>query len=136
MFDRIDASTNRTLGAFRAMRVCCSLLAQRVRLVHDRVQFLLRELGDVWRVGEREHAARRAHLDDVGAVLDVVANRLSTFVRAVDDSVLRTTLVSENARTRPVLLVAVASRGADGMNRYQHSRTRNDARCGGVSQAN
>src|ERR671920_854764 len=37
----------------------------------------------VYRVALREHAARRADLDDVGAVLHLVAHRLAHLVHAV-----------------------------------------------------
>src|SRR6185436_3705204 len=88
VLDGVDARTDRAFGALGAVRMRGGLLPQRVRFIDDGVQLLLRELRHVWRVGQRQDAAGRAYLDDVGTVLDVVADGAAPFLRAVDDALL------------------------------------------------
>ena len=51
-----------------------------------RLHLLERVLRHADRVALGEHAARRADLDDVGAVLHLIAHGLARFVRAVGDA--------------------------------------------------
>ena len=71
-----------------AVRVGGDLQAAAVRLVGDRREFLGRVLLGAGRTGRRDHAARPAALDDLGAVLDLVADGLADLVDPVGDALL------------------------------------------------
>ena len=60
-------------------------LPEAVRLVDDRVKLRGGELGRVNRIGEREHAAGRHHLDHVGAIFHLRADGGAALVGAVAD---------------------------------------------------
>ena len=59
-----------------------------VRFVDDGPQLLVGVLLRAGRAGVRHHAARGADLDDLGAVLDLVADRLAHLADAVGDALL------------------------------------------------
>ena len=59
-----------------------------VRLVDDRAQLLVRIVLRASLSGQRHDAAGDAHLDQLGAVLDLVAHRLADLVDAVGDALL------------------------------------------------
>src|SRR5207248_1467090 len=82
----------------------------------------------------RQDAAGHAELDDIGAVLDVVANGPASFFRIVDDAVFRSAFASEQTGPESILEIAVPAGRPYRVHRYQHARTRNHARRGGVSQ--
>ena len=73
------------------------LRAKRVRFIHQRVEFGLRQLRRIHVVGEREHAAGGAGLDHIGAVFDVVADGPARRVGAIDDAIGDSRFVPEQA---------------------------------------
>ncbi len=85
MLDRIDAGQHRVAGGLVAVAVAGDLLAQPVGLVAKGGHLGEGELRRVDLVRQRQHAARRAELDHVGPVLDLVANRRREAVRAAGD---------------------------------------------------
>src|SRR5207249_3484429 len=72
---------------------------------------LLTVLLQTRRVRERQHAARRANLDHIRAVLHHVPHGVAHFVHAVGDALLDADprLGAEQARAQPVGCVAVAA---------------------------
>jgi len=105
-----------------------------VRFLGDGVHLLLRQLGRVDRIGQREHAARGHEFDDVGAVLDLVAHRGAALVGAVADAVDRPAL-RHAARGRDRVAVAVSAGGADGVDGGEDARPRRQPGVDGVAQA-
>ena len=114
MLDRVDAGADRDLRPFGAMGMSGRLLAQPVGFVDDGVHLLLRDLRRVHLVGEGEHAAGGADLDDVGAVLDLEAYGVAELVRAARNAVLDAGLVAEEVvgEAGIVAMAAARSRGS------------------------
>ena len=81
VLDRVDPGPDRRPRGEVAVGVRRGLPLQAVGLVDDRRQLLVGQLGGRDVVAERQDAAGGAHLDDVGAVLDVQANGLAALVR-------------------------------------------------------
>ena len=75
MLDRVDPGPYRRPRGEIAVGVRRGLALQSMRLVDDGGQLFVRQLRRRDVVAEREDAARGAHLDDVGAVLDVRGER-------------------------------------------------------------
>src|SRR4029077_7708445 len=105
----IDAGENGALGAFVAVGVRGGFAAQRVSLVDDGVQFFLSELRGVHIVGERMDAARRAHLNYVGAILVIEPHGVTSLIRPVDDTVQGIALFSEKPLAETAAMVAMAA---------------------------
>ena len=76
------------LDGLGAVRVRGHPQSAPVRLVDDRAQLLVRIVLCAGLSGQRHDAARDAHLDQLGAVLDLVAHRLADLVDAVGDALL------------------------------------------------
>ena len=126
MLDRVDAGADRDLRPFGAVRVGGRPLVQPMRLVDERIHFRLRELRRVDLVGEREHAAGRAHLDDVGAVLHLEAHRIAELIGAARDAVGDPGLRAE-ALIGETGIVAVAAARAERVDRDEHARPDDEA---------
>src|ERR1035437_495742 len=135
MLDGIDAGADGDFGAARSVGVGGSFAAQGVRFGDDGVEFGLGELGGIDVVGEGEDAAGGAGLDDVGAVLDVVAHGLAGLVRATDDAVGDAGFAAEDVRGEAGGGVAMPAGGAEGVDGDQHARAGNLAGVDGVAQA-
>ena len=135
MFDGVDSGANGALRPGGSMGVGGGLAAQRVRLIHQRVQLGLGQLRRIDIVGERENAAGGAGLDHVGAILDVESHRLARLVGAVDYALLNAGLPPEDAEREAAPSVAVSAGSAQGVNGYQHARPGDHARIDGVAQA-
>ena len=88
VLDRIDAGADRRFDA-RACRARAPRPSCRAGAPSRRSHFISasRELLRRARVADRQHAARRRELDQVGAVLVLIPHRLRRFLRAVDDAV-------------------------------------------------
>ncbi len=86
MLDAVDTARDRVLDRFRPVRVRGDAQPAPVRLVDDRAQLLVRIVLCAGLAGQRHHAARNAHLDQFGAVLDLVSHRLADLVDAVGDA--------------------------------------------------
>ena len=87
MLDRGDARRRGELDGFGSMRVRRDFASELGRLVDDGFHFFERVLRGVDRVALGEHAARCADLDDVRAVLDLIAHGFAPFLRAVRDAI-------------------------------------------------
>jgi hypothetical protein len=115
------------------MAVGGDLAVPGVRLGDDGVHLLLGQLGDVHRIGQGEHAARGHELDEVGAILDLIAHRRAAFRRAVADPLDGAGRL--DAVRREGGLVGVPARRADGVVGDQHARPFRDPGVDGVAQA-
>src|SRR5215471_13434770 len=134
MFDRIDAGSDSAFRCFCSVCVGCGLPAQRVSLVHNRVQLRLCQLRNVNIVGGREDTSARASFDNVGSVLDVESNGITSIVSRIYDAVLRTGLVIQRSEAKSVSSVAMAACRAQGMDGNKHSRSHHDARINRLAQ--
>src|SRR6185503_20859357 len=74
MLDRIDAGHHGLFDSGGAVRVSGDLASQPMSFSDDRANFLIAELQGFGRVAFREHAAARADLDAVSAVLGDLAS--------------------------------------------------------------
>ena len=88
MLDAIDARLDRGPDAVVAVCVRRDLEPGAVRFVGDRPQLLVGVLLRTGRAGVRHDAARRADLDQLRAVLDLVADRLAHLADPVGDALL------------------------------------------------
>ena len=86
MLDRIDPGLDRRLDAGGAVGVRRRLAPEGVRLADDGAQLLVGELPRPQIVARRQHAAGCGDLDQVGAVLDLVADGGAALVRGIADS--------------------------------------------------
>lgn len=133
VFDRIDAGDHRAPDRFSAMGVGGDGEAVIVGGGDDRHDFLDGHLRVVDAAALVEHAARGHDLDDVDAVLVVLADRLVGVVDAVDDAVLRAG-VALQVGAITVGVVGVAARGADCATGGEDARSGDDAGIDGVAQ--
>src|SRR5690606_36068736 len=83
-----DTGADGGLDALGAVRVRGDLALGHLGRVHDRPNLFRIDLQDADRIAGREHAAGRADLDDVGAVLDLVPDGGDRLVDAVGDALL------------------------------------------------
>ena len=82
MLDGADAGADRVLDAVGALGVGHHEDARGRGLGHQHLQLVGPEVGMTRIVARREHAARRGHLDDVGAGPDELAHLEPHLVRA------------------------------------------------------
>ena len=85
VLDAVDPGLDRGLDPLVTVRVRGDPHAASVRFVDDRPQLLVGVVLRARRTGERHDATRRAHLDLLGAVLDLVAHRPAHLADAVGD---------------------------------------------------
>ncbi len=109
--------------------------AQRVRFVDHGVEFGLRQLRRIDVVGQRQHAAGGARLDDVGSIFYVEAHGQAHLVRTVGDPVLNSRFAAKEAMFEARGVVAMSAGGADGAGRHQHPWSRNFPRGDGIAEA-
>jgi hypothetical protein len=88
VLDAVDARLDRRPDAVVAMGVGRHRETGPVGLVRDGPQLVVGVLLGAGRAGVRHHPARRADLDQLGAVLDLVADRLAHLRPAVGDALL------------------------------------------------
>ena len=88
MLDTVEAGLDHGADAVVAVRVRGDLESGAVRFVGDRPQLLVGVLLRTGRPGVRHDAARRADLDHLRAVLDLVPNRLAHLAHTVGDAFL------------------------------------------------
>ena len=88
VLDAVDPGLDRGPDALVTVRVRGDPHAASVGLVDDRPQLLVGVVLRARRAGERHDTTRRAHLDQLGAVLDLVAHRLAHLADAVGDPLL------------------------------------------------
>ncbi len=88
MLDRIDTGQDRVASGLIAVAVTGDLLAQPVGFVAEGGHLLQGELRGVDLVGQRKDAARGTELDHVGAIFDLIANRLAEPIGAAGDSLV------------------------------------------------
>jgi len=86
------------------------------------------------RIGEGQHAARRADLDHVGAVFDGVPHRLADLVHAVGHAIGDPRLMAEGAGAIPFEVVAMTARDAERRPRAENAGARNPAAADRVAQ--
>ena len=111
------------------MRVGRDLSAETMRLGHDRLHFFQRELRRVGIVPFRKNASRCADFDDVGSVLDHLANFVLYAFNSVGDP-FRTRVVFG----REQVVVAMAARDSQSRSADYHPRSGNIARIHRVPQ--
>ena len=133
VFDRVDAGADRDLRPFGAVRVCGRPLVQPVRFIDEGIHFGLRELRRIDLVGEREHTAGCADLDDVGAVFHLEAHRIAELIRPACDAVGDPGLCAETLIGKTGI-VAVAAAGAERVHRDEHPRPDDQAGGDGVAE--
>src|SRR5581483_3118219 len=112
VLDRVDAADHGAADRLGAVGVGGDGEAVVVRGGDHRLDLLLGHLRVVGRAGFVEHAAGRHDLDQVGAVLVVLAHRLPGVRRAVDDALLRAGIAGEVGAVA-VGGTGVAAGGAD-----------------------
>ncbi len=83
VLDRGDARTNRVLDAARSDRVCGDAHAVRFRFQNSGAHLFLAELIVADDGTRRQYAARRDHLDAVGAGFELFAHRFAHVPRTV-----------------------------------------------------
>ena len=88
VLDAVDTGRDRVLDRVGAVRVRGDAQPAPVRLVDDRAQLLIRIMLRARWSRQRHHPARAADLDQLGAVLDLVAHRLADLVDPVGDAFL------------------------------------------------
>ena len=86
MFNRVDASFRRGNNAISAVSMRGDFDAMAMRLIGDGFHFLEGHLLRANGVFKGENACRRADLDDLGAMLDLIARGANETVRAVGDA--------------------------------------------------
>ena len=130
MFDRGHACADGSLDAFRAVGVSGYALAPHFGFFDYGVHLFLRKLRRADRFLFGEHARRREHLDQIGAVFDLEANQLTNFVNAVGEA----GEAAEFQIRREAVRVAVSAGRADGQRGDLHSRAYDVAAIDGVAQ--
>ena len=86
VLDAVDARLDRGPDPLVAVRVRGHPHAASMGFVDDRPQLLVGVVLRTRGAGERHHATRRAHLDLLGAVLDLVAHRAAHLADPVGDA--------------------------------------------------
>ena len=105
-----------------------------VRLVDDGAQLLIRIVLRACLAGQRHDPARTAHLDQLGAVLDLVAHRLADLVDAVGDALLDGQLQHAGHERREHRRVEVPARRGDRVPGGDHPRAFDPARVDRLAQ--
>ncbi len=115
--------------------VCAATLqAAPVRLVDDRAQLLVRIVLCASFSGQRHHAAGDAHLDQLRAVLDLVAHRLADLVDAVGDALLDRQLERARHERGEHRRVEVPAGRRDGVTGRHNPRPVDPARVDGLAE--
>ena len=129
VFDRVDAGEDRVSDRRCTVGVRGDPPTELVGFVDDRLHFFQRVLLGARLIAFAEHAARRADLDDVCAVLDDLANLRADRPWAIGDSVRRVVKFDREE-------IAVAVPASDPKRRpgHDHARTLDVARVDAVSQ--
>ena len=83
VLDRVDALLDRDLGAGHALAVRRDAVAHAMRLLDQHAHLLARQLGGIGILELDRAGAGRHHLDEVGAVADLLAHGLADLVGAV-----------------------------------------------------
>ena len=107
------------------MRVRCHLHSQQVRGLDDADHLVVAELLKIAGVADREHATGGGELDQIRAVLVLVADGLRGFLRRVDDAVLPGGVVAE-VRAQATL-IAMPTGDAQRVSRCPDARPRDHA---------
>ena len=105
-----------------------------VRLVDDDAQFLVRIVLCPGLTGQRHDAARAAHLDQLGSVLDLVAHRLADLIDPVGDTFLDGQLQHARHERREHGRIQVPAGGRDGVTGGNDARTVDPPRIDGLTQ--
>ena len=129
MLNRIHAGLARPHCALRAVCVRCHFAAQAMRVCHDRLHLFDGVLRCLRVVALRQHAAGRADLDEVGPVLDVLANLLLHLRNAIRHAVCRYVIFE-----RQQILIAVAAGNAQRGTAHLHVWPGKHARFDVISQ--
>ncbi len=117
VLDAVDAARDGVLDRLGAVGVRGHPQPAPVRLVDDGPQLLVRIVLCACLSGQRHDATRNADLDQLGAVLDLVAHRLADLVDAVGDALLDGQLEHAGHERREHRRVEVAAGRRDGMAR-------------------
>src|SRR5262249_25828951 len=120
VLDGIDTGAQRIVDAIGAVRVHGHPQPEPVGFLHDRLDFVERQLLRADGVALGQHPTGHAHLDDLGAVLVDGAYPRPVFIRRVCD--LR---VRGDDRWRELGRIAVPTGGADGVGGRYDARSRN-----------
>ena len=133
MLDRVHARGDGHLGGAVAVAMGRDLAAPAMCFGDDGVHFFLGQLDVIHRIGERQHAARGHELDDVGAVLDLIAHRraalIGTAAHALDGT------CHGDALRRHRVLIGMPARRSNRIVGHQHARARNLSGVDGIAQA-
>ena len=103
-------------------------------LVDDRPQFLVRIVLRASLAGQRHHTAGNAHLDQLGAMLDLIAHRLADLVDPVGDALLDGQLERTRHERREHRRVEVATCGCDRVPGGDHARAFDPSRVDGLAE--
>ena len=129
VFDGIHAGLGRPQNALRSVRMGCDLASQAMRVGHDGLHLLQRVLRGLGIVAVRKHAAGGANLDQVGAVLDGLADLVLHAFDAVGHAV-GGDVIFEGQQ----VVVAVPAGDAERRAAHQHARAGNIAGVDGIAQ--
>ena len=122
VLDAVDAGGDGVADRVGTVGVGRDAQSATVCLVDDRPQFLVRIVLRAGWSGHRHHPARAAHLDQFGAVLDLVAHRFADFVDPVRDAFLDGQVQHVGCEGREHRRVQVPSGGSDGVTGGHHPR--------------
>src|SRR5580658_7122126 len=112
------------------MRVCGNFSSQAVRIRDNGLHLLERVLGSLRLVALGKHSAGGADLDQIGTVLDVLADLVLHGRNPVGHSVSRSVILVGQQ-----IVVAVAASDAERWPAYQHPRSGYVAGVDGVAQS-
>ena len=113
MLNRRHARADRRLDTGGPVRVRGNAPVELRRRLDDRAHLVFGVLLHAGRVSQRQHAAGRADLDDIGAVFDHVANRIADFVDSIGDARFDPAFVLEDLGLEAIGLVAVPAANAE-----------------------
>ena len=134
VLDRCHAGPHRRLDPGGAVRVCRDPAVELRRGLDDRAHLVFGVLLHAGGIGQRQDAAGRADLDDVGAVFHRIAHRVADFLDAVRHADFHSAFVAQRFRLQPVRLVAVPAANAEGNPGGDNPRPLNPARIDRIAQ--
>ena len=133
MLDGVDARGDGHANGLGAMRMRGHFLADGVRDVDHRLDFILRHLRRAGDAAEREHRARGNHLEQIRAVVDQELGALAELIRAARDAGVKSFAAWRLLEIRDVQ-VAAALRNGEVRAAGLHARARGLAGVDGVAQ--